>query len=185
MDSSSNAADSAMTSSAPVVIADYSPEWPAQFAAERRMLARLLPGGVIEHIGSTSVPGLAAKPIIDIMIGVSVLSEAEARISSFESLGYRYCPEHEQVLPQRRFFSRSASPYPLCHIHAVVKGSPFWTEHLAFRDTLRDNAGLAAEYAALKYRLAGQFRGDRAAYTDAKASFIQAVLASGQSGVAF
>lgn len=162
----------------PVVIADYSNEWPIFFKAEYTRLISIFPRCIIEHIGSTAVPGLAAKPIIDIMLGASSLTEIEDCIQQLALLGYEYFPHHERILPHRRFFSKAASDFPACHIHGVVKDTPFWLNHLAFRNALRANAELVAQYAQLKQRLATEFREDRAAYTDAKAPFIQSVLAT-------
>ncbi len=167
-----------MIKAAPVVITDYSNQWPILFAAEYADLLSIFPDCTIEHIGSTAVPGLAAKPIIDIIIGASSLVEIEGCIQQLALLGYEYFPHHEHVLPQRRFFNKAASDSPACHIHAVVKDTPFWLNHLAFRNALLANTELVTQYAQLKQRLATEFREDRAAYTDAKAPFIQSVLAT-------
>jgi GrpB-like predicted nucleotidyltransferase (UPF0157 family) len=160
-------------SAAPVVIVDYSPEWPAHFAAERDAVAKVFsPSSVeIEHIGSTSVPGLGAKPIIDILLGAPTLQLIEEHIAQLERLGYRYIPEFEKELPHRRYFDR-----PSFHLHAVERESAFWREHLAFRDALRSDSALADQYAELKRRLSGTFGADRAGYTDAKAPFIKQVI---------
>ena len=88
-----------------------------------------------------------------------------------------FVEHHVEERPQRRYFARAAATEPAVHLHAVVKGSVFWAQHRAFRDALRRQPRLAMEYAALKRRLAQQFANDREAYTDAKAPFIQAVLA--------
>jgi GrpB-like predicted nucleotidyltransferase (UPF0157 family) len=163
---------------APVVIAEYSAEWPVAFAAEREALIDAFrPLAVeIEHIGSTSVPGLGAKPTIDILLGSCSLQEIESRIGQLELLGYRYVPEFEKELPHRRYFDRPPMSGPGVHLHAVVAGSAFWTEHLAFRDALRNSHTLANQYLELKRRLSGTFGADRAGYTDAKAPFIRAVI---------
>ena len=160
-----------------IIVADSTPAWPACFERQRLALAALFARASIEHVGSTSVPGLAAKPVIDILIGASSLVEIEAQIAPLAALGFTYFPQHERVLPQRRYFARAAAAEPAVHLHAVVKGSAFWAQHRAFRDALRRQPRLAMEYAALKRRLAQQFANDREAYTDAKAPFIQAVLA--------
>lgn len=160
-----------------VVIADYSKEWPALFVAEHAHLAALFPGCAIEHIGSTAVPGLPAKPIIDILVGAASLTDIERRMEALGVLGYEYFPQYERDLPDRRFFARMGPKGRICHIHAVVKGSHFWTRHLAFRDELRASTELSSKYAALKRRLAAEFREDREAYSDAKAPFIESVLA--------
>lgn len=160
-------------SAAPVLIVDYSPDWPAHFAAERDALAKVFyPTAVeIEHIGSTSVPGLGAKPIIDILLGAPNLLLIEEHIAQLERLGYRYVPEFEKVLPHRRYFARQSF-----HLHAVESESTFWREHLAFRDALRSDSALAAQYLELKRRLSKTFGSNRAGYTDAKAPFIKGVV---------
>lgn len=160
----------------PVVIHNYCPQWPSQFDSERGQLQQILPNAVIEHIGSTAVVGLSAKPIIDVMMGVSSLAEIESRIAPLENLGYEYVPKHEAVLPQRRYFTKSIAQRKAFHLHAVVAGSDFWRIHLAFRDALRADPALAQRYAALKRQLAAQHAKDREAYTDAKAPFIAAVM---------
>jgi GrpB-like predicted nucleotidyltransferase (UPF0157 family) len=165
-----------MPPNSPVVIHNYESEWPLQFAAEHVRLHPLLPGALIEHIGSTAIAGLLAKPIIDILIGVKSLADIESRIPAIESLRYQYVQKHERVLPQRRYFTKSVAGSAF-HIHAVVEGGDFWLDHLAFRDALRADPELASRYAALKLQFAEQYKTDRAAYTDAKAPFIQGVLA--------
>ncbi|HEY9109570.1 MAG TPA: GrpB family protein [Roseateles sp.] len=154
--------------------------WPAQFDAVARPLRDALTGTAcrIEHIGSTAVPGLCAKPVLDLLLGVTRLADVEARHEALAALGYRYRAEYEGELPERRYFTRDAGAGRLrVHLHAVVHGSAFWREQLAFRDALRADAALAARYAALKRELAERHAADKAAYTDAKGPFIRAVLA--------
>ncbi len=163
---------------ASIAIVAYSPAWPVRFAAERDALSRVFPPDAftIEHIGSTAVPGLAAKPTVDILIGAPSLPDVEARIGAMEALGYAYVPEHEAALPGRRFFAKPALPPRLFHVHAVRTDSAFRSEHLRFRDALRADAALAAEYGALKQRLAFRHGTDREAYADAKSAFIRSVV---------
>lgn len=131
---------------------------------------------MIEHVGSTAVPGLAAKPIIDIMVGLSGLAQAEARVDALEVLGYEYVPEYEDELPDRRYFRRPATRPRTHHLHCVERGSDFWTRHLAFRDRLREDGRVARAYGKLKVRLAEVHRTDGPAYTAAKSPFIEGVL---------
>ncbi|MEO8674254.1 MAG: GrpB family protein [Casimicrobiaceae bacterium] len=167
-----------MTRRSSVEIASYCPDWPRTFEAERIALAEIFPQSAfrIEHVGSTAVRELPAKPIVDILIGAGSLAEIEARIREMEAHGYRYVPEYEAVLPQRRYFTKPKDPPRRFHVHAVEIDSRFWAEHLLFRDALRADRALAAEYGALKIALATRFGDDREAYTDAKTPFIQAVL---------
>lgn len=156
----------------------YSPMWPAIFAIEHGRLGAIFGADavVIEHIGSTAVPGLGAKPIIDVMLGAPALSIVERKIASLEADGYRYVQEFEKSMPERRYFVKAQGHPGYFHLHAVVYGSPFWKRHLAFRDALRADEALAGEYWKLKRRLAARFPNDRGAYTDAKSEFIRTVI---------
>ncbi len=161
----------------PVKIVGPDPGWPAAFAAEARALAAFFPPDTVrfEHVGSTAVPGLSAKPIIDILAGATRLVVFEQAVGRLAEHGYAYVPEFEAELPQRRFFRCAERSI---HLHAVVHGEAFWTEHLRFRDRLRASPGLAAEYEALKHRLAERHRMDSFAYARAKTPFVRRVLAS-------
>lgn len=165
-----------------VVVVEYDPRWPALFEEERARLLSLLSPWVdsIEHVGSTSVPGLAAKPILDIMVGLRTLEDAQHCIPRLESIGYEYVPRHEAALPERRFFHKGATRRARTHhLHMVETASRFWHRHLLFRDRLRANAELARRYDELKRQLAARFPFDRDAYTNAKAPFIEEVLSKG------
>jgi GrpB-like predicted nucleotidyltransferase (UPF0157 family) len=167
-----------MTHRAPIELAPYSEQWDALFEAERAVLASVFPIPVfrIEHIGSTAVAGLGAKPIIDVLVGGHSLPEIETKIPVMEELGYQYMPEHEAGLPHRRFFAKPVTRPRQFHIHAVAMDSRFFVEHLLFRDALRADPRLAAEYFALKVQLVARFGDDREGYTDAKSFFIQCVI---------
>jgi len=161
-----------------VILQPWSADWPTHFAAVRASVLALFPPGevVVEHIGSTSVPGLAAKPVIDAMLGAATLAEIESRIQPLREIGYTYVPKYERELPMRRYFT-SDTVIPLrVHLHAVETGSDFWRTQLAFRDALRGDPALRDDYQALKLRLARTFAHDKAAYTDAKGPFIRSVL---------
>ena len=160
----------------PVVVAAYDPAWPALFESERALLAVALgPSARIEHVGSTSVPRLDSKPVIDILVGMSRLSAIEARIPALEALSYEYVPEFEDVMPERRYLRKARAGHRTHQIHAVETGGAFWLRHLAFRDHLRAHPEAAREYAALKHVLAECHRDDREAYTEAKGPFIRRV----------
>ncbi|MFG6414128.1 GrpB family protein [Roseateles sp. DC23W] len=166
-----------------VRLAEPDPGWPAQFDATAAALRAVLGDtpGAIEHIGSTAVPGLCAKPVLDLMLGVDNLAAVEARTTALAALGYRYRPAYETELPERRYFVRDATgDMPRVHLHAVVRGGVLWRDHLAFRDALRADAALAQRYGELKRALAARHAADKAAYTEAKAPFIRAVLAAGR-----
>ncbi|OHX21304.1 GrpB family protein [Chromobacterium sphagni] len=164
-----------------IFLAPYSPAWPARFQTERRRLlsalAPLADACRIEHIGSTAVPGLAAKPIIDIMLGLPALAGIKPRIPALLAAGFHHQPQMAAAMPDRHYFTRPAQPPRQVHLHAVALDSAFWRDKLAFPDALRADGHLAAEYEALKRKLAQSMGGHRAAYTDAKSAFIASVLA--------
>jgi GrpB-like predicted nucleotidyltransferase (UPF0157 family) len=159
-----------------VIIVPYDPDWPRRFDQERAVLSVALAGrdAAIEHVGSTAVPGLGAKPAVDVMVGVSHLSEAESRIVALEAEGYEYVQRYEVELPERRYFRKPRLEPRAFHVHCVVKGSEFWVRHLAFRDFLRAHQESAAAYYELKRDLAGRFT--KTEYTEAKSSFIEGIL---------
>jgi GrpB-like predicted nucleotidyltransferase (UPF0157 family) len=161
----------------PVRVVPYDPDWPGRFDQERAVLGALFAGSeaAIEHVGSTAVPGLGAKPVIDVMVGLSQLAEAENRIAALEAAGYEYVQRHEMQFPERRYFRKPGLGPSAYHLHCVVKGSEFWVRLLAFRDYLRAHPESAAAYDELKRQLAVRFSKEE--YTAAKSPFIESVLA--------
>ena len=167
-----------------LILSPYQEAWPQAFETAKRELSSVFARleVQIEHIGSTSVLGLSAKPVIDILLGAANLKDIETKIPALEQRAYRYVTKYETEIPQRRYFVKDAqaenalSPFRL-HVHGVVIGSELWREHLFFRDQLREHATLREEYQALKLRLADEFAHDKSAYTEAKAPFIRQVLA--------
>ena len=167
-------------SSGEVLLTPYSPLWPAVFELERRRLLEIFnDAAAVEHIGSTAVPGLGAKPIIDVMLGAPDLALVQARIPALAEEGYRYVPEFERAMPERRYFTKLDRPPGRFHLHAVALDSLFWKRHLAFRDALRADESLARKYWRLKQHLAARYPDDRGAYNDAKGEFIRSALAKG------
>jgi len=165
-------------SESPVEIVDYDPAWPNLFLLERNTITAALGRwmtGLPEHIGSTAVPGLAAKPIIDIMAPVISLEAAAPAIKAAESIGYVHFPYKPEVM---HWFCKPSPQIRTHHLHLVPKDSPLWMERLAFRDALRASSELGSQYEELKRTLAAQYRNDREAYTNAKAPFVQRVLRS-------
>jgi GrpB-like predicted nucleotidyltransferase (UPF0157 family) len=161
-----------------VEVVPYNANWPSQFEAERVLLQRALSPwlvGEIQHVGSTAVVGLAAKPVIDIMAPVASLRESEAAIAAASQLGYLHHPYRGEVM---HWFCKPSPLVRTHHLHLIPFESQLWFERLAFRDALRASQALASEYAELKFRLAAQFPGDREAYTQAKEPFVQRVLAT-------
>jgi GrpB-like predicted nucleotidyltransferase (UPF0157 family) len=161
---------------APIRIERYDASWPTLFDQERLILsATLAPWlvGPIEHIGSTAVPGLPAKPVIDIMAAVESLAESRPAIAALVENGYVYYPYRADVM---HWFCKPSAAIRTHHLHLIPIGSSLWKERIAFRDYLRDNPAKAAEYAELKRQLAEEHEFDREAYTDAKEPFVRDVL---------
>ena len=166
---------------APIEIVEYNPQWPSMFAAESVLLRSVLAPwltGPIEHVGSTAIPGLPAKPVIDIMAAVSSLEESELAISELVEAGYVHFPYRSDIM---HWFCKPSAAFRTHHLHLVPLGSQRWLECIAFRDTIRRDEALATEYAALKQSLAERFKFDREAYTDGKAPFVQRVLQTRKS----
>jgi GrpB-like predicted nucleotidyltransferase (UPF0157 family) len=162
----------------PVRIAVYDPGWPVKFEAERAALQECIGPwavGGIHHVGSTSVPGLPAKPVIDILVGVETLDHSRPCIEKVASLNYVYWPYRSDVM---HWFCKPSSVRRTHHLHLIPVGSRHYLDELAFRDALRGDEVLAGRYAALKHDLAARFRGDREAYTQHKAPFVEEVLAT-------
>nr|WP_315469546.1 GrpB family protein [uncultured Undibacterium sp.] len=162
-----------------VTIRPYTEEWPYLFEqVHRELLTAFSPDSTqIEHIGSTAIVGLCAKPVIDVLLGANSLSEIESQITSLEALGYSYVTKYEKEVPTRRYFVKSPVDSLRIHLHGVEIGSRIWCEHLKFRNLLRSDDQLRSAYQELKLRLAVQYADDKSAYTEAKAPFIQHVLA--------
>lgn len=162
----------------PVEIVAYNPAWIETFTNEAAMLRSTIPftNIAIEHIGSTSIVGLSAKPIIDIMIGFKFLKDANASIPAIKTLGYIYIPEYEVHIPDRRYFHKPVNPPRLFHLHCTEQGGDFWLKLIAFRNYLRSHPQTRKAYQQLKEKLAVQYRLDRSAYTDAKTDFFESIL---------
>jgi len=163
---------------ATIALVPYDLDWPRQFELERALLARVFADVAvsIEHVGSTAVPGLGAKPVIDIMVGVPALADVESRIPELERDGYEYVREYEARLPERRYLRKPRVGSRTHHLHAVVRGGAFWRRHLLFRDYLRAHPEAASAYLELRQRLAARHRTDPAAYSEGKSSFVEALL---------
>ncbi len=163
-----------------IIIKEYDPKWQSLFEAESTELMDAIGHYVadIQHIGSTAVPGLAAKPVIDILVGLRRLLDAQDCILPIEGMGYEYVPEFEDEFPDRRYFRKILNGKRTHQIHIVEIGTDFWKRHLAFRDYLLNHPEITNQYSDLKKELAKQFENDRKGYTNAKSSFIENVLAA-------
>ena len=162
----------------PVLIEPYNPAWPAMFEAEKAALAEVLApwlAGPIEHVGSTAVPGLPAKPVIDIMGAVRDLSSSSAAIEPLRRLSYCYFDYEAELM---HWFCKPSDTERTHHLHLIPFGAPLWNERLAFRDRLRTSEAVRSAYRDLKLSLAARFKHDREAYTEAmQTAFHRSVLA--------
>jgi GrpB-like predicted nucleotidyltransferase (UPF0157 family) len=163
-------------------IVAYDPRWPAAFAAEARRIRAALGKMAlrIDHHGSTSVPGLAAKPVIDIQVSVAELEPMARYREPLQAIGYTHMPHPDDAFCP--FFHRPREWPHSHHVHVVRAGDAEERRTLAFRDYLREHPDAAREYAQLKQRLATQFSAAafaaRQAYADAKTEFIERIIAT-------
>lgn len=166
-----------MTADAPIALVPPDSSWPTRFQQERGLLeaalAPWLTGGV-HHVGSTAVPGLPAKPVIDILAGVESLADSRASFDALAALEYRYAPYRTDEM---HWFCKPSPAHRTHHLHLIPTRSPRYNDELAFRDALRADPQLARQYAGLKQGLAARHREDREAYTEGKAPFVAGVLA--------
>ncbi len=164
-----------------IEIVAYDPDWPARFEAEAAELHRVLDPALVvglEHFGSTAIAGLAAKPVIDILIAVRSLAAARsAFVGPLRGLGYVFWAENPKT--DRLFFVKGMPPYGARrthHVHVTEPTGEPW-QRLAFRDYLRAHPDEAKRYERLKFDLAARHRNDREAYTDAKTAYVDEIVA--------
>jgi GrpB-like predicted nucleotidyltransferase (UPF0157 family) len=160
-----------------IEVIDYDPSWPTIYRREAERIQQACAGIIIaiEHIGSTSVPGLAAKPVIDIMPGVAAYPDGMRTIEPLTQLGYVYYGDNG--IPGRFYFDLRYELRTVMHVHLFQIGVENWIRHLLFRDYLRAHPEVSNQYAALKRDLALCYRDDRVAYTNAKSEFIISTVA--------
>jgi|SRR5579864_3718835 len=161
--------------SAPIVIEDYDPHWPEQFEVLRARIAPALGplAAVIEHVGSTAIPGLAAKPIIDIDVLLRSAADLPEAITRLATLGYLH--RGDLGVPGREAFRPPPDDVPH-HLYVCVPESLEYARHVTFRDHLRTHPEDAGAYERLKRALAVEFGDDREAYNQAKTHFVEAIL---------
>lgn len=160
----------------PIQIVDYDPTWPVQFAEIAAGVRAAFADGpliVVEHVGSTSVIGLAAKPVLDIDVVVPSRSDVPNAVARLAAIGYAH--EGDKGIPGREAF-RWPAGMPRHHLYLCVCDNAEYRRHIAFRDYLREHSDDAERYEALKRELALRYREDRVAYNDGKTAFVQAVL---------
>ena len=153
-------------------IVEYDAGWPGQAAREIERMGRVLGALAVrlEHVGSTAVPGLAAKPILDLQLSVAAIEPRARYVEPLERLGYLFVPDPES--PDYHFFAKPPERPRAYHLHVGELGSAHEVRHLAVRDYLRVHADEAARYAALKRRIAARHPHDRLAYIAGKEEFV-------------
>lgn len=160
-----------------VKVVAYNPNWSKEFEAEKQNLIDTFGDKIVavEHIGSTSIPGLAAKPIIDIVAAVKSFNNLAEFIEGLQKLGYEYMPE--RMFDDRKFFPKGSQENRTHHLNLVLQDNPEqWTKPIALRDYLRTHETERNEYAKLKTTLAQQYADDRATYTRLKDNFFQSIF---------
>jgi GrpB-like predicted nucleotidyltransferase (UPF0157 family) len=162
-----------------VSVVPSDPRWSTAFQAEAERVAGILSAvGLrpvqLEHVGSTAVPGLIAKPIIDFMVGYESGDSPEPHAAALVAAGYEL--RGPQGVPDRLLLVLGPEANRTHHLNLVEAGGGFWREHLLFRDRLRAEPALAAEYSKLKQELAARHPTDRGAYTIGKVDFVRAVI---------
>ena len=166
-----------------VRLVPYQPAWAELFRQEAERLSAALRGQVvrIEHVGSTAIPGLDSKPILDIVVAVRDMTDAAAFEDALSPLGYIHKAENDR--PGRLYFvKRLPDDRSTHHLNITELGTECWFTHVAFRDHLREHAESRAEYRKLKQDLARRYQHDRAAYQEGKDEFIERILAIAGGG---
>ena len=165
-----------------VRLVSHNPKWAEYFCAEKELLLGVIGEKIIDirHVGSTSIPGIPAKPIIDMIAATERLAEIEVFTQDLKRLGYE--DKGDGNVPGRRFFVKGEETRRTHHLNFCEPGSVFWKSHLAFCEYLKQHLDAANEYAALKQALAAAFPNDRAAYTSAKERFVHSILERADAG---
>lgn len=161
-----------------VHLTEYDRAWPELFADQQARVAAVLApwlAAPIEHIGSTAVPGLPAKPVIDMLAPVRSLTGAQDAVALLTGDGWLFWPD-DPCRYYRLWFLRPRPEARTHHLHLIEHGDPHARALIAFRDALRADPGLRADYADLKKRLASQHRQDRNGYSNAKSEFVARAL---------
>lgn len=158
-----------------IAVVPYDPSWKEQFQAESKRIASALGENVlaVHHMGSTAIPGIQAKPTIDILVEVASIEQVDAFIANMIALGYE--SNGEFGIPGRRYFSRSIGEQHTHHVHVFRRGHEDIERVLRFRDYLITHPEDAQRYSRLKEKLSEQFHLDPAGYTDAKSEFVQEI----------
>ncbi|MCE7742718.1 MAG: GrpB family protein [Candidatus Heimdallarchaeota archaeon] len=159
-----------------VELKPYNPKWKDLFAQESKVIASAISDFLvdIQHMGSTAIPDIVAKPIIDIALAINSLENIEKIIAPLEKIGFIY--RGEQGIPDRHLFVKGGEELRTHHLHVMFNEHYEWKKHMAFRDYLLANPEEAREYSELKKKLKQEYKDDRVAYTDSKTEFINGIL---------
>jgi GrpB-like predicted nucleotidyltransferase (UPF0157 family) len=159
-----------------VSIVPYHPKWAEYFRMEKELLLKIMGDKVLDirHIGSTSIVGMPAKPILDLLVGVEKLAAIEPFAKDLKLIGYEDRGNGDE--PGRRYFVKGAEHKRTHHLNFCELNGVFWTRHVLFRDYLEKHPEAAIQYAELKRALAAKFPDDRSAYTRAKEEFVHSIL---------
>ena len=159
-----------------VLLLPYQPEWKTLFEQEADLLNSIMGAAAyhIEHVGSTAIDGMSAKPIIDLVVVINSLNEAGSWIPTLEAIGYEYRPD--QGVPDRLFLAKGPHSRRTHHLSLAEATSEFYIEKLLFRDYLRSHREAFEEYLGLKQELASRHSLDRASYTEGKRVFVERII---------
>ncbi len=164
-----------------VRLVPYAAEWAIAFQQERAVLLHVIGHSVvdIQHVGSTSVPGLAAKPILDIGVAVASLTSVPTLVDPLQEIGYTYFGDRQQK--GEHFFAKGPEEMRTVYVHVLEITDPAWEDYLIFRDYLTTNPTQRVRYMLAKQSLAERFANDRYAYTESKSKLIQEIIALARS----
>lgn len=160
-----------------IIIVPYDPDWPRKFEKEKKLIEKTLGSyitGGVHHIGSTAIPGLSAKPIIDILVGVESLEISKSCIDLLSKIQYHYFPYKTE---SEHWLCKPSPTHREYHLHLIPTNHKDFKAKLVFRDYLRSHQKVRNAYGKLKIKLAEQFGNDREAYTEAKTEFVKSILA--------
>jgi GrpB-like predicted nucleotidyltransferase (UPF0157 family) len=165
-----------------VRISSYKPAWKKLYKKEEKLLRSVIGEYIldIQHVGSTSIPGAKAKPIIDIVIGLEKLKDGEKCIKPLKKLGYEYY--RDTAARGRYFFAKGSEKNRTHYIHMGKLNGRFWKNHILFRDYLRKHKKAVKEYNELKEDLSKKYKDDRDAYTSHKDAFIKGIIKKAEKG---
>lgn len=165
-----------------VLLRPYDLRWPGQFEQASGEIRRALGSAIldVQHVGSTAIPGLCAKPILDILVSIPNFEQGVELVPALNNLGYEFRPAEE--IPDRHYFRRREGTRRTHHLSLAEPTSRYHTVTLAFRNALLRHPELAAEYAVLKQQLAAKYPTNRESYINGKSKFVERVLAAAGMG---